>query len=597
MIYKDPLRDLDSFTTLTVAFLLVAQVGLYLWTAPRGFEFTDESYYFLNYLYWRDLTGTMSFFGAYLEWPFRMLGQSVTAIRIFSLSLLLASSAFFMRGILAYVSRQNGSTSKTPWGFVVAGMTASLFYFGPPLNTLRAPSYNLLVLCSMLVSTGLLLRILDRSAHPSNARVSMFCYGLAIGACGLSKATSGVMLLFLHALFFALANRNWRLKHFMEFVVLAIAGVGMNFLALQLAHPHWLEALYEGIKLVSMDGSHNLLDSVKSHLWKVQELAPIFLAGTLAAGVTGSLLAWWIIRLRRTALSVLVVVLIGCCAFGLMWVPIGWWLPLLGLPVLLLGGIEILNRKPIRLRTGDLTDFALMALLFALPIAFSFGTNMSVLAHSRMVAVFPVTAILLMLLRLERLAILVNPAVVVCLAALCLPTLVFQLKAATDIHYTYRQLSALGKQSFPVRLGAADNTLLVDAATRETLQSIIGAARAAGLPPGQAILDFTGDGPGLIYAIGGQPMGQAWLLGGYPGSQAIATRVVETLPVQALRKAWLLSSDNNPRAINGWQKILEARVGPDTHALVATVAIRAPYRWGEDAPDRLTVQIWEPRGR
>jgi len=170
MIYKDSLRDLDSRASLTVAFLLLAQIGLYLWMAPRGFEFTDESYYFLNYLYWRDLTGTMSFFGAYLEWPFRMLGQSVTAIRIFSLLLLLASSAFFVREALAYVSRRDGFAKGPVWIFVMAGMAASLFYFGY-LKTLRAPSYNLLVLCSMLVSTGLLLRILDSGAQPANARV------------------------------------------------------------------------------------------------------------------------------------------------------------------------------------------------------------------------------------------------------------------------------------------------------------------------------------------------------------------------------------------------------------------------------------------
>ena len=47
--------------------------------APRGFDFTDESYYLLNYLYWRDLTATVSFFGAYFELPFRMLGKAYRA--------------------------------------------------------------------------------------------------------------------------------------------------------------------------------------------------------------------------------------------------------------------------------------------------------------------------------------------------------------------------------------------------------------------------------------------------------------------------------------------------------------------------------------
>jgi hypothetical protein len=664
---ESPLRDLDwrAASPVLVLVLLLTQVGLYVWMAQRGFEFTDESYYFLNYLYWRDLIGTMSFFGAYFEWPFRMLGQSVPAIRIFSLLLLLASSAFFTREVLGYVSRREGSSRETPWAFMVAGMAASMFYFGH-LSTLRAPSYNLLALCSMLLATGLLLRLLERGVLFTNARLTVFCYGLAIGACGLGKASSGVMLVLLHALFFVLANRDWRLRHLIEFLVLSLAGVSLNFVVLQLAHPQWLEELREGMVLVSMDGSHNLLGSVKSFWWKVQALAPTFLAWTLGAGVTvallarwiirsrrtalsvlvvalvvGSLfglinamdapnsttlpgsakliwwkihafvptflawtlgsgvtvalLAWWIIRSRRTALSALVVALVGGCVLGLIWGPEHWWLPLLGLAVLLLWSFEGLSRKPFRLVRGDLTDFALMALLFALPVAFSFGTNMPLLEHSQMAAVFAITALLLRLLRLARLGILAPPALVVCLAALCLPALVIQLRAATDVHYTYRQLSALGEQSLPVHLGAADNTLRVDAATRETLQSVIGAARAVGLAPGRAILDFTGDGPGLIYALGGRPLGTAWLLGGYPGSQTIAAHVVEKLPAQALRNAWLLSSDNNPRAIKDWQQLLNARLGPDAHELVATVHIRAPYRWGENAPDSLSVQIWKPR--
>lgn len=657
------MSKLSIRVTLPVPILLLAQVGLYVWMAPRGFDFTDESFYFLNYLYWRDLIGVLSFFGAYFEWPFRLLGQSVSAIRIFSLLLLLASSAFFAREALGYVSRRDGSMKEAHWAFVAVGMAASLFYFGH-LSTLRAPSYNLLALCSMLVATGLLLRMLERSAQFANARLTMFCYGLAIGACGLGKPSSGVMLVLFHALFFALANRDWRLKHLLEFLAFSFAGASLNFAVLQWEHPQWLEVLREGVTLVNMDGSHNLLDSVNafrwkiqavvsiflawavvasvilalwtrwiirsrrialsalvvalvggcvlglittmdashnllssvnSFRWKIQALAPIFLAWALGVGVIVALWVRWIIRSRRIALSALVVALVGGCVLGLIWGPEHWWLPLLGLAVLLLWSVEGFSRTPFHLVRGDLMDFALMALLFLLPVAFSIGTNMPLLEHSQMAAAFPITALSLRLLRLVRLDMLTSPALVVCLAALCLPTLAIQFRAATDVHYTYRQLSALGEQAMPVRLGAADNTLLVDATTRETLQSVIGAARAVGLAPGQAILGFTGDDPGLIYALGGQPLGAAWLLGGYPGSQAIAAHVVEKLPEQALRNAWLLSSDNNPRAINGWQKLLNTRLGLGAHELVATVHIHAPYRWGENAPDSLSVQIWKPR--
>lgn len=589
-----PARVLGWRAALPVAVLLMMQVGLYVWMAPRGFEFTDEAFYLLNYLYWRDLVGTVSFFGAYFELPFRMLGQSVPAIRIFSLLVLLGSSAFFTREALEYVARRDGGTSATPWPFVLVGMAASMFYFGY-LTTLRAPSYNLLALCSMLVATGLLLRLLEPFSPPAKARVAMFCYGLAVGACGLGKATSGAMLVVCHALFFALANRDWRLRHLLELLALSLAGVSLNFAVLQWAHPQWLAVLREGVAMVSTTDERGLLGLANGLRWDIQVQARVLLPWAVGAVVAFVLLVRWIGPLRRAALSALVVALVGGCVIGLMWGPARWWLPLLGLAVLLLWSVEGLSRKPVRLTRGDATDFGLMGLLFALPVAYSFGTNMPVLGHSQMAAVFAVTALSLRLYRLARVGILATPALVTCLAALCVPTMVIQLKAATDVHYTYRQLSALGVQALPVRLGAADNTLLVDATTRETLQSVIGAARAAGFAPGQTILDFTGDGPGLIYALGGRPLGTAWLLGGYPGSEATAAHLVARITPQKLQTAWLLSSDDNPRAIRGWPQLLNARLGAGTHERVAEVLIRAPYRWGINAPESFAVQLWKPR--
>lgn len=586
---------LDWRTSLPGLVLLLTQVALFVWMAPKGFDFTDEAYYFLNYLHWRDFAGSITFFGAYFELPFLMLGQSVAGMRIFGLFLLLACSAFFTREVLLYWARRDGAERNTPWAFVVVGMAASLFYFSH-LSTLRAPSYNLLALCSMLVATGLLLRLLERSTPLAHARTAMFFYGVALGVCGLSKVTSGVLLVVGHALFFALANRDWRLSYLMKFLAFSLAGVFMNVVLLQWTHPQWLDMLFKGAAAQGMIGSHSLTN-LAGGLWKnILEMLPQLIPLIVVVEGVVVLLIKWTGPTNRTAISALVAAILGGCALGLIWGSPHWWLPLLGLTALLLWSIEVFCRKEKKSKRDGVIDFALMALLIAMPIAYSFGTNMSVLDHSQMAAVFPITAIALQLIRLARLGILGQPALIVCLTALCLPPLAIQVRAATDVDYTYRQLSALGKQTMPVQLGPVDTTLLVDAETHKSLNSVIGAARAAGFVTGEAILDFTGDGPGLVYALGGRPLGKAWLLGGLRGSSAVAASMIEMLPEEALRSAWLLSSGNNPRAIKGWPQMLEARVGPDTHALVATVTIRAPYRWEGDSPDRLTVQVWKPRG-
>ncbi|MDP1678924.1 MAG: hypothetical protein Q8L02_02145 [Candidatus Nitrotoga sp.] len=580
---------------LPIVLLLILQIGLYVWMAPRGFDFTDESYYFLNYLYWREMVGVVSYFGAYFELPFRFFGQSVPAIRIFGLLLLLGSSAFFMRAIFAYIARRDGTTSEAPWPFVVVGMAASMFYFGY-LSTLRAPSYNLLTLCSMLMATGLLLRLLEPRAHLARGRVGMLCYGLALGACGLGKPSTGALLLVCHALFFALANRDWRLGHLLEFAALSLVGASLNFAVLQWVHPQWLTVLREGAAIFGYSSEFKLLNMAKGFWLEILGLLPE-LPWAIGAAAAFIMLVRWVGPLHRVALSALVGALVASCVIGLsLRGYLHQWLPLLGLTVLLLWGVECISRKPFRLARGDATDLGLTGLLFALPVVFSFGTSMPLLEHSQKAAVFVIAALCLRLYRISRLGILTKPTIVLCLTALCIPTLVIQLKSALDVQYTYRQLHALGEQTISVRLGAASNTLLVDATTRDTLQSVIVAARAAGFEHDQAILDFTGDGPGIIYALGGRPLGLAWLLGGYSSNSEIwAERMVANLSSQALQSAWLLSSDNNPRAINGWKKLLNTRLGLGAHELVATVHIHAPYRWGENAPDSLSVQIWKPR--
>lgn len=584
----------DWGMTLPVLALLIAQVGLYVCLAPRGFDFTDESYYFLNYLHWREFTGALSFFGAYLEWPFRLLGQSVSGIRIFGLALLLACSAFFTREALSYWARREGSESTVCWPFILVGMAASLFYFSH-LSTLRAPSYNLLALCSMLMATGLLFRLLEQRGPIVHARATMFFYGVALGVCGLSKASSGVLLILSHALFFMLANREWRVNHLAKLLTLSLAGVLANFVALQWAHPQWLPMLLQGVSAQGMDGSHGLPLLVAKLGRNILEMLPQLVPLAVAAEIGVAWLAKRAGAAGPHATSILVVAIVGACSVGLIWGSPHWWLPLLGLVALLLWTVGAVSRASGKSGRDTATNLALMVLLISLPIAYSFGTNMSVLDHSQMAAVFPLTAITLQLVRLYRLGLLRRIALIACLTALCLPTLAIQFRAATDIQHTYRQLSALADQTLPVQIGSADTTLLVDAETRKTLHSVINAARAAGFVHGETILDFTGDGPGLIYALGGRPLGKAWLLGGLKGSPDMAKTLVEKLPGSAVRSAWLLSSDNNPRAIKGWPQLLEARVGPDSHELVATVTIRAPYRWGEGTPDRLSVQIWKPR--
>jgi hypothetical protein len=136
---------------------LVVQVGLFLWTADRGLDLTDEGFYLLNYLHWRQMIASVSLFGAYFELPFRLLGEQVSLMRVFGLALLASCSAWLACRVLQF---GRSSPIDRTWLVGLAGCAGGLCYYGY-LTTLRSPSYNLLVLICIMASTALLLMLCD----------------------------------------------------------------------------------------------------------------------------------------------------------------------------------------------------------------------------------------------------------------------------------------------------------------------------------------------------------------------------------------------------------------------------------------------------
>ncbi len=570
--------------------LLCAQAGLFVWMAPRGFDLTDESYYLLNYLHWREVTATATFFGAYFEAPFRLLGQHVGAVRVFGMAMLLAAGGFFAWRVLAFDGDRDHRGPR-PLPFVVGGMVASQFYYSY-VTTLRAPSYNLLVLFCMLVATGLLLALVEGRGSRAQRWGAAFAYGLVLGACAFGKATSAAAMLLCHGAFFVAFNRRRRL---LEVVGPALAGVALNIVLMQLLQPNWLQVLRDGVTLTTtLDGRYASIPF--GTLWSAvlrggARLLPALLGAAL---VFGFIVRRWG-RSQRALLSALVVLLVAGIMLTIQLQGYGksWW-------VLLLFGTGLLwfTERLCRERTlparAALPTLGLTVLLFALPVAYSIGTNGSLPSHTQMAAVFAVVAMMLPLRRLWALGLIHRSALVAALAALCVPTLVSQLRSLDDPSFTYRLRTGLLQQQWPVALGAAGDTLRVDAATRSHLEALAAAMRDAGYTAGEPILDVTGDAPGLVYALGGRPVGVAWLIGGYAGSERVAALVLSSVPAETLRHAWVLSADGNPRALKTWATLLRERTGGTAHALAGRVPHLAQYRWDGAPPEPVMLSLWKP---
>src|SRR5438552_2023624 len=82
--------------------LMASAVLIFILSAARGIDLTDESFCFLNYLYWKDFVAGLSFFGMYLGVPFQLVGETIIGARIFGLALLIAAGAFFFYRLLHF---------------------------------------------------------------------------------------------------------------------------------------------------------------------------------------------------------------------------------------------------------------------------------------------------------------------------------------------------------------------------------------------------------------------------------------------------------------------------------------------------------------
>ena len=581
--------------------MLLLQVSLYLWMAPRGFEFTDESYYLHNFLHWREFTGTVTFFGAYFEWPYRLMSGSVAGIRVLSLLMVLASSAILMHQVLRFSARERArsgnegdSNVHITWWHLLAPMASAMLYFGY-LTTLRAPSYNLLSLCTMALCTACLLRTMEQQAAGTLSRIAPLLYGVALGACFLSKATTALVLVLVHLSFFAAVNRAWNVKRLAELVAMISAGFFANLVVLTLAFPNWLSSMIEGVEVLRARGGYGVSDMLKGLSWEVQRAA-IRIGPWLA--LVGVL--FFVARRRLAAARPLVLSLVALAMVGASVVTIvldsrsSLWLFAMAATSLGLWSMERLAAPDTRSAHALRSEYALMALLFVLPLAFSFGTNMPILGHSGIASLFVFCAVFLRLYRLAERGALHGTALAACALMLCIPALATQWLALTDVRYTYRQHSALGAQDSPVTLGVGDTILRVDGQTSKALVDIAAMFRQAGFQRGQDVLDLSGDGPGVIFAVGANPLGTPWMLGGYPGSTAAAGRVIDKLDPITLRKAWLLTSSDNPRRIKGWEPIVAGRAGPGSHTMAGSVDIASSYTFNDDVRKTINLQLWRP---
>lgn len=169
---------------------------------------------------------------------------------------------------------------------------------------------------------------------------------------------------------------------------------------------------------------------------------------------------------------------------------------------------------------------------FALPLVYSFGSNQDYWYQGCSAGFFWMLSALIMLViisgaRFETI-LPFSAATTIMMAAVLLSGLVSP----------FRQPQPLWRNHHPVEIHGS--TLVLDPSSAAYIEKAHNAAHNAGFVKGTPIIDLSGISPGLIYAINGLNIGQAWILGGLPGSDRVAIAALEKVHAEQIAASWLL---------------------------------------------------------
>ncbi|MCP3374418.1 hypothetical protein [Bradyrhizobium cajani] len=117
-------------------------------------------------------------------------------------------------------------------------------------------------------------------------------------------------------------------------------------------------------------------------------------------------------------------------------------------------------------------------------------------------------------------------------------------------------------------------------------------ARAAGLKVGSPILYLTGLAPSLMYVLETRALGSPWLIGGYPGSNAVAVQALGLENCADLAKAWVLIEPGAPSHLD--QPSIMASFGAGQADYVVAATFEPPIIEGTAYPNGPTQFLLKP---
>lgn len=511
-----------------VSTVFVAILGL---ACFRGLDMTDEGFY-LNWLARpEEYHASVSQFGyLYTAW-FRFLGESVPLIRVFNVAVTFGLGWFVFDAVARAADRPMR---------VAVGLVGGAVALGGFDIHLLTPNYNTLNLQGLLLfAAGFLYW-----EGSSNVRRKLFAeFLVALGGVlvFLAKPTTALLLagVFLAA-HFAIGRRDYARVLRVTFWTVGLSCVTAFLIDGSLGL--FIERYQTGLAMVRSQGAdHGMFTLAGAFGWRL--FLRVFGLGVALWLVLAVCRDWkelggkrdrtWRLGVRAAPLT-LAVLTVGFCASPMVRQFFDMSRGKQHLLGLFLATSLVLPLKK------DRRHVTLAVLFLLLPFVFANGTANGTWFATGLVDVFWFAGAMLLALA----AISTPHGRRVAVAVMALGLVLLGARLATGWKTPYRQPDELW--SYNRELAGVDRIRHLKLAdlTADYLETALVAISESGFTSGGAVLDFSGQSPGLVFAAGGISPGQPWNLRGYPGSKERLRIALMTVGCEKLVSSWIIMHDD-----------------------------------------------------
>lgn len=591
---KKPLQRetiLLGFLSALSGFITLGILTFLIFASHYGYDFTDESYYYLLIQYPEVYKCTVSQFGFIYHPIANLLNYNIPMLRIFNILM----TYFLSVGILVlfYCCTIKNNRLHIKKNFIElisigAIATSSLLYFST-FNWLPTPSYNSLNFQGILLTViGLLM------AQYSSRILSLLGWGvMSAGGWVVFMAKPSSALLLGVACFIVLLLKK---KISLIQVLTTIFVLGTSFiLAIYSLNDNVADFIkryqtgFEGAKLLA--SGHDA-----SSIWRI-DFPNLSNSEWMCFSIISILVALLVGSLRASLLSIINTSFLCILAFAIyagshynqfissvFSLPYYSQLQVLSVPVgvgLSVAGYWISTRA-----TSKLSNFAWLPVFFLLlPYVYAFGTGNNYFYASSAAAFFWILAAIAMLVVIDS-NWMRNSLLPMAFISQFV-TIIFLLNA---VESPYRQHNNLFEETQSVKIGNAE--LRVDEKIAKYFDDVRKLAGGGFFKSKDSMIDLTGCSPGIAVIMGTHNLGAPWLFGGYPGSNPMALFYLNKMPVEQIKQAWVLTEPSgklalNPDILSNWGLSLE-----NDYELVGEVLAPAGYR-GASEPS--LQKIYKPK--